>query len=112
MDEPSLRIGITPDALSGPGRSTFFDPAALALLEAPGIAWEYMADESPSLTAEQLAAYDAICVVEPGVRADAVGRADLRTRIIARFGVGFDTCDVPALTRAGIVLTNNPEGVR
>src|SRR4051794_26714433 len=112
MSGDSLRIGITRDALSGPGDAPFFDPAALALLDAPGIVWEFMPDAGETLTAGQLAAYDAICAAAPGVQAAAIGWPDLRTRIIARFGVGFNTCDVPALTRAGIVLTNNPEGVR
>ena len=107
-----LRIGITRDALVDATGLPFFDPAALDLLTASGIAWEYMPDASETLTAEQLAHYDAICAVAPGVTADTVGRQDLRTRIIARFGVGFDNCDVPALTWSGIVLTNNPDGVR
>lgn len=105
-----LQIGITSDALAN--GSPFFDPAALVAVEVPGIAWEYMEDGGPNLTEEQLSRYDAICAVAPGVQADALRRADLRTRIIARFGVGFDSCDVAALTAAGIVLTNNPDGVR
>ncbi|MBV8915079.1 MAG: hypothetical protein JOZ05_18815, partial [Acetobacteraceae bacterium] len=105
-----LRIGITSDALAN--GSPFFDPVALTVLDAPLISWEYMPDGGPSLTAEQLSRYDAICAVEPGVQADAIRSADLRARIIARFGVGFDTCDLDALTAAGIVLTNNPDGVR
>jgi D-3-phosphoglycerate dehydrogenase len=112
MAQDSLLIGITRDALVEATGQPFFDPAALAFLDAPGIAWEYMPDVTDKLTAEQLARYDAICAVAPGVAAEAIGRQDLRTRIIARFGVGFDTCDVPALTDAGIVLTNNPDGVR
>ena len=112
MSHEKLRIGITRDALVEATGTTFFDPAALATLDASGIAWEYMPDATGSITAEQLATYDAICAVAPGVGPDAIGRQDLRTRIIARFGVGFDTCDVPALTQAGIVLTNNPDGVR
>ena len=106
-----LLIGITRDALVDATGAPFFDAAALALLDAPGIAWEYM-EAGETVTAEHLARYDAICAVAPGVAAEAIGRQDLRTRIIARFGVGFDTCDVPALTQAGIVLTNNPDGVR
>jgi len=112
MSQGTLRIGITRDALVAATGQPFFDPAALALLEAPGIAWEYMPEASETVTADQMARYDAICAVSPGVLADAIGRQDLRTRIIARFGVGFDSCDVEALTSAGIVLTNNPDGVR
>jgi D-3-phosphoglycerate dehydrogenase len=38
--------------------------------------------------------------------------ADGRLRIIARFGVGYDTVDVPTCTEAGIALTITPDGVR
>jgi len=38
----------------------------------------------------------------------AVGRADCRLRVVARHGVGYDSVDVPAMTRAGIVVTNTP----
>lgn len=105
-----LHIGITNDALTD--GTPFFDSAALTALDAPCVSWEYMEDGGANLTADQLSRYDAICAVAPGVQSEAIQAANLRTRIIARFGVGFDTCDLGALTKAGIVLTNNPDGVR
>ena len=33
-------------------------------------------------------------------------------KVVARFGVGYDNVDVPACTRAGVLLTITPEGVR
>jgi D-3-phosphoglycerate dehydrogenase len=38
--------------------------------------------------------------------------ADRRLKLIARFGVGYDTIDVPACTAAGVLLTIAPDGVR
>jgi phosphoglycerate dehydrogenase-like enzyme len=35
-----------------------------------------------------------------------------RLKLIARFGVGYDTVDVPALTENGVLLTITPDGVR
>ena len=35
-----------------------------------------------------------------------------RLRVIARFGVGYDSVDVDACTRAGVLLTITPDGVR
>jgi D-3-phosphoglycerate dehydrogenase len=32
----------------------------------------------------------------------------LRLRVVARHGVGYDSVDVPAMTRAGIIVTNTP----
>jgi phosphoglycerate dehydrogenase-like enzyme len=38
--------------------------------------------------------------------------ADGRLAVVARFGVGYDTVDVEACTRAGIALAITPDGVR
>ena len=40
--------------------------------------------------------------------ASAVARGDCRLRVVARHGVGYDSVDVPAMTRAGVVVTNTP----
>ncbi|MBI1776388.1 MAG: dehydrogenase [Proteobacteria bacterium] len=107
-----FRVGITRDALDDKGNLTF-DASALKLLdEDKRVTWEYLSDRGANVTADHLAKYDAICMVAPGVQADAVGRADMRTRLLARLGVGYDHIDVPAVTKAGLVLTINPDGVR
>jgi D-3-phosphoglycerate dehydrogenase len=41
------------------------------------------------------------------ITADVMGRMP-RCKIIARYGIGVDTIDVDAATRAGIIVTNNP----
>jgi D-3-phosphoglycerate dehydrogenase len=40
--------------------------------------------------------------------AAAVARSDCRLRVVARHGVGYDSVDVPAMTRAGVLVTNTP----
>jgi D-3-phosphoglycerate dehydrogenase len=60
------------------------------------------------IDAEHAARYDAIYVNIARVPAAAVARSDCRLRVVARHGVGYDTVDVPAMTRAGIVVTNTP----
>jgi D-3-phosphoglycerate dehydrogenase len=89
-----------------------FPPAALRVLEDdPAFAWEWFGDGGSVVTARDLAAYDAICLGAPPLRAAALGPG-VRTGIVARFGVGYDHCDVAALTAHGILLTINPGGVR
>jgi lactate dehydrogenase-like 2-hydroxyacid dehydrogenase len=44
--------------------------------------------------------------------ASVVSAPDLRVRLIARHGVGFDTFDVPAMTAHGVLVTNTPDAVR
>jgi D-3-phosphoglycerate dehydrogenase len=112
MTDKKFRIGITGDALDASGR-TFFDSAAFGVLDGiADAAWEYLSGADLQLSADDLARYDVICVVAPGIRAGVMGRNDRRTKLLARFGVGYDNFDVPALTRAGIALTINPDGVR
>jgi phosphoglycerate dehydrogenase-like enzyme len=103
---------VTREAMLEDGR-TFFDPKALDILKnAPGIAWEYLPQPRKMLTADDCAAYDIICTVATGIGAEALGRADLRLKLLAGFGAGYDTRDVGALTKAGVLLTNNPNAVR
>jgi D-3-phosphoglycerate dehydrogenase len=105
-------VGLSRDLLDRDGRITF-DAAALAVLDNdPLIDWQWFPDQPVNVTADHLATYDAICLGAPGVPAMALGRADQRTRIVARFGVGYDNCDVEAMTAAGVLLTINPDAVR
>jgi D-3-phosphoglycerate dehydrogenase len=53
-------------------------------------------------------AYDALYVNMARTPAAAVARDDCRLRVVARHGVGYDSVDVPAMTRAGVVVTNTP----
>src|SRR5207248_6426777 len=41
------------------------------------------------------------------ITADVIARMP-KCRIIARYGIGVDTIDVDAATRAGVIVTNNP----
>ncbi len=59
-----------------------------------------------------MARYDGLYVNSPRVTAASVARADLRVKIVARHGVGYDSVDVPALARRGVIVTNTPVAVR
>jgi D-3-phosphoglycerate dehydrogenase len=41
----------------------------------------------------------------------AVGRPDCRLRVVARHGVGYDSVDVGAMSRAGVLVTNTPSAM-
>jgi phosphoglycerate dehydrogenase-like enzyme len=113
MAGDKIKVGVTADAIREDTRQTFFDSAALSILDrAPELAWEYIPERVKTLTADQFATYDVICVVAAGVDRAAVARKDLRTRLVAGFGAGYDTRDVAALTERGVLLTNNPDAVR
>jgi len=104
----TFRVALTRDILDSRGEPAF-GSAALSILErAPNLAWEYLPQVVREIDADHAAAYDAIYVNIARVPAAAVARHDCRLRVIARHGVGYDTVDVPAMTRAGVLVTNTP----
>jgi D-3-phosphoglycerate dehydrogenase len=47
----------------------------------------------------------------PRVPAAAVARSDCRLAVVARHGVGYDSVDIPAMTRAGVIVTHTPSSM-
>ena len=107
----TFRIGLTRDILNSRAEPAF-GPAALGILDrAETLEWDYLPAVVPEITAEHAAQYDALYVNTPRVPAAAVSRADCRLRVVARHGVGYDTVDVAAMTRAGVLVTHTPSSM-
>ena len=103
-----LRVGLTRDILDGRGDPAF-GRAALAILDRDSnLEWEYLPAIVPAIDPELAAQYDALYVNIARVPAAAVERSDCRLRVVARHGVGYDQVDIPAMTRAGVLVTNTP----
>lgn len=106
-----FRVGLTRDILK-PDGSLGFGDIGLGLLDAaPGVEWEFLAENTPELRADQAASYDALLVMAPRVSAATLSGPE-SPAIVARFGVGYDNVDVDACNRAGTLLTITPDGVR
>lgn len=54
-----------------------------------------------------LAGADAVLVTSAAITSDVA--AALRAKVVVRYGVGLDTLDIPALTRAGVVVAHLPD---
>ena len=106
-----FRVGITRDILKADG-SPIFDKALLARLDDSRIHYEFLPQLEAELSPETAANYDAVCVMLAQVTRKTVSGPNRRLKLIARFGVGYDTVDVPALTDSGVILTITPDGVR
>ncbi|MEP7208296.1 MAG: NAD(P)-dependent oxidoreductase [Casimicrobiaceae bacterium] len=102
------RVGITRDILDSRGEPAFGQAALEVLERAPDLEWEYLPTRVTALDADHAARYDAVYVNMARTPAAAVARDDCRLRVVARHGVGYDSVDVPAMTRAGIIVTNTP----
>ena len=106
-----FRIGLTRDILDSRGEPAF-GKTALAILDAAAdLEWEYLPDVVPEISADHAARYDALYVNIPRVPAAAVARPDCRLRIVARHGVGYDSVDVAAMTKAGVIVTHTPSSM-
>lgn len=107
-----FRVGLTRDILSAAGEPSF-GREPLALLDAePRIEWEFLPESVDEITPDIMARYDGLYVNSPRVTAASVGRSDLRVKIVARHGVGYDSVDIAALASRGLVATNTPVAVR
>ena len=104
------RVGITSDVLMSNGQPIFGDKA-LEILDRPDIEWEYMKPSSV-IGPDEVYHYDAICAMLTRFTPDSLGANPPRLKIIARFGVGYDTIDIPTCQKAGIYLSIAPDGVR
>jgi D-3-phosphoglycerate dehydrogenase len=112
-DGSGFRLGITQDCLAPDGDRPGFDPRAFAVLDgAPGLTWEFLSSYSDQITPENAAWFDAILSLRPALTAASLSGPDLRLKLLARFGAGFDAVDLAACDRAGVLVTNTPDGVR
>ena len=107
----SFRVGVTADLKTASGAPCFNEAAFDELAANPDISWEWL-PPCEAITADHCAAFDALHVNLPRVGADAVARGDLRCKLIARNGVGYDTVDVAALAAKGVLTTNTPLAIR
>ena len=109
---PRFRVGLSRDILTRDGQPSFGTGPLALLADEARIAWEFLPESVDEITPDIMARYDGLYVNAPRVTAASVARADLRVRIVARHGVGYDSVDVPALAAKGVIATNTPVAVR
>ena len=106
-----FKVALSRDFLTAEGEPLFpmFDRTPLD--ENPDIEWHYLENGEGPVDAAELAGHDALILL-----AQRFGRSsvpgDGRLAMVARFGVGYDTVDVPACSDNGIALVITPNGVR
>src|SRR5436190_11481095 len=106
-----FRVGISPDFyIDAKGR---FEAALEARLGgSPFVAYEPMPPQPGKLAnAEALNQFDAIFSLALKVTRESLAGVQ-RLALVARWGVGYDMIDVPALTEAGVALAITPEAVK
>jgi D-3-phosphoglycerate dehydrogenase len=106
-----FRIGYARSFLRPDGAVGFGDIGMDLLDDVPGVAHEFLPEAAAELRPDQVQDYDALVLLGERVTPATLAGVD-RLAVIARFGVGYDTIDVPACTAAGVALTITPDGVR
>ena len=109
---PRFQVGLSRDILTRDGKPSFGTGPLALLADEARIEWEFLPESVDEITPDIMARYDGLYVNAPRVTAASVARADLRARIVARHGVGYDSVDVPALAAKGVIATNTPVAVR
>ena len=105
-----FRVALSGDFLKSDGTPAY-PMVDLAPLAAAGGEVAYVHSVDRVMRAADLEGFDALILL--GSRFDARSiPADGRLAVVARFGVGYDTVDVAACTKAGIALVITPDGVR
>ena len=105
-----FRVALSGDFRRADGSPTYPDFDLAPLKSAPGIEVSFLEPVNP-LRADQLEDFDALILLAHRFAKETVPRNG-RLAVVARFGVGYDTVDVEACTKAGIALVITPDGVR
>jgi D-3-phosphoglycerate dehydrogenase len=106
----TFRVAISGDFKKADGTPTYPDFDLAPLRAARGVEMAFIEQESP-IRAAQLEDFDALILLADRFGAESVPKSG-RLAVVARFGVGYDTVDVEACTRAGIAVVITPDGVR
>jgi phosphoglycerate dehydrogenase-like enzyme len=97
-----FRLAWTGDFRHADGSPRFADVGLSVLANQPHVECVTFAEHRPAITPDQLQGVNGVIVLTPAVTAASLeGCADLLA--IGRFGVGYDSVDVAACTRAGVL---------
>jgi D-3-phosphoglycerate dehydrogenase len=105
-----FRVAISGDFLNPDGSPAYpsFDMAPLD--EASNIEYTYLAN-NPIIQSDAIEGFDALILLASRFTRESIP-SDGKLSLVARFGVGFDTVDVPACTENHVALVTTPDGVR
>ena len=106
-----FRVGLTRDFLDENDNLAYKDIGLKLLYDNPNVEVEFIEEYKSVATAEQVKDYDAVIVLKPHFTKETFEGVE-RLTAIGRFGVGYDSIDVPACTDANVILFITPEGVR
>ena len=108
--QSSFRVGLSGDFLKADGSPVFPDFDLTPLQKTSGVELVYL-ETGPVIRPKQIADIDVLILLTPKFDSSSI-HPNGRLAAVARFGVGYDSVDVPACTAANIPLVITPDGVR
>ncbi len=103
-----FQVGITRDFIAENGSLTYKDIGLRLLDEEARCSHEFFAERQSPVGPNQIAPIDAALSLTPAWSTHTFAEGADRLLIVARFGVGYDMCDVAALTANNVLLTITP----
>lgn len=101
-------VGVTRDFLAEDGTMTYKDIGLGLLDDQPLCQHQFFQAHQNPVQPEQIAGCDAVLSLTPGWKPETFAQGAERLLIVARFGVGYDMCDVTAMTANDVLLTLTP----
>jgi D-3-phosphoglycerate dehydrogenase len=105
-----FRVALSGDFKKADGTPVFPDFDLAPLQSTLGVEMKFLESANP-LRADLLEDFDALILLAHRFAPESVPKSG-RLSVVARFGVGYDTVDVAACTKADIALCITPDGVR
>ncbi len=111
MSQAPFRVAITADAVRPDGSSIHGDLGLERLTDA-GVQWQVLPAYEDPIPRRHLEGVDAVLSLGHIHFGEETMAAAPALKLVARFGAGYDTIDLDACTRAGVLVTNTPAAVR
>jgi phosphoglycerate dehydrogenase-like enzyme len=106
----TFEVALTADFYDENGALKFADVGLSAFEEHSSIQVGRFAEHRPQVGADQLAGINGVVVLTPSItRASVTDASELRA--VSRFGVGYDSVDVPACSEANVLVCITPGAV-
>jgi len=105
-----FRVGVSPDFREGAAAGLLTPTLDELLGPLPFVSWDFF-ETSGEVLPGQIHDFDAIITLRPRFTSATFAGVG-RLAVIARWGVGYDMIDVPACTRANVLLAITTDAVR
>ena len=107
-----FELGISGDLLNSDNKPCFGEAPLEILTRRPDIKFSWMDKSISELTPKMTSKFDGILLNLPRATSNSISNSECKLKIIARFGVGYDSVDIDAMKKKNIIVTNTPNAVR